>query len=137
QDLDLHEIRKLPIECLHALVESRNIVFDVRAQQSFHVVVRELRFEFPKNSGRIAKELAERRTHTGLRPRAFEQNAIEDFDLIKMVALRLKELPPLFNRSFHNRVVISREGYVGPVRLEEILVDVKAGAKGFQSRLQS
>ena len=51
-----------------------------------------------------------------------------------MVALRLKELPTLFNRSFHNRVVIFREGYVGPVRLEEILVDVKAGAKGFQSR---
>ena len=54
-----------------------------------------------------------------------------------MVALRLKELPTLFNRSFHNRLVIFREEYVGPVRLEELLVDVKAGAKGSQSRLQS
>jgi hypothetical protein len=31
------------------------------------------------------------------RPGAFEQYAVEDFNLIKMVALRLKELPSLVN----------------------------------------
>ena len=97
QDLDLHEVRELPSECLHALVEPRNIALDLAAQQRLHVVVRELRFQFVDGPGRIAKELAERRAHAGLRPRAFEQNAVEDLDLIKMVALRLKELAPLLD----------------------------------------
>ena len=30
QDLDLHEVRKLPSECLHALVESSKIVLNMR-----------------------------------------------------------------------------------------------------------
>ena len=32
QDFDLHEVRKLPSECLHALVEPRNIALDLAAQ---------------------------------------------------------------------------------------------------------
>ena len=32
QDLDLHEVRKLPSECLHALVESSKIALDMRTQ---------------------------------------------------------------------------------------------------------
>ena len=54
-----------------------------------------------------------------------------------MVALRLKELPPLLDGRFHNRVVIFCERYVGPVRFEEILVNVEAWAEGFQSGFQS
>ncbi len=54
-----------------------------------------------------------------------------------MVALGFKELSPLLDRRFHDGVVIFGERYVGPVRLEEILVNVEAWAKGFQSRLQS
>ena len=50
-----------------------------------------------------------------------------------MVALRFKELPPLLDGRFHNRVVIFGERYVGPVRLEEILVNMEAWAEGFQS----
>ena len=53
-----------------------------------------------------------------------------------MVALRFKELPPLLDGRFHNRVVIFGERYVGPVRFEEVLVNVEAGAKRFQRRLQ-
>ena len=44
QDLDLHEVRELPRECLHALVEPSNIVLDMRTQQRFHAVVCELHF---------------------------------------------------------------------------------------------
>src|ERR1700722_4157569 len=46
QDFDLHEIRKLPSECLHVLVESLKIALDMRPQQLLHAVVGELRFEF-------------------------------------------------------------------------------------------
>jgi hypothetical protein len=56
----LHEIRELSSECLHALVEPCEIALDVRTQQ------RELRFQFTDGSGRIAKELGERRAHAGL-----------------------------------------------------------------------
>ena len=136
QDFDLHEVRELPSECLHALVEPRNIALDLAAQQRLHAVVRELRLQFADGPGRIAKEPAECRAHAGLRPRAFEQNAVEDLDLIKMVALRLKELAPLLDGRCHNRVVISGERNVGPVRLEEILVNMEAWAEGFQSGFQ-
>jgi hypothetical protein len=54
-----------------------------------------------------------------------------------MVTLGFKELPALIDRRFHNRVVIFREGYVRAIRLEEILVNMEARAKGFQRRLQS
>ena len=43
QDLDLHEIRKLPSECLHVLVEPLKIALDMRPQQRLHAVVGELR----------------------------------------------------------------------------------------------
>jgi len=46
QDLDSHEIRKLPSECLHVPVESLKIALDMRPQQLLHAVVGELRFEF-------------------------------------------------------------------------------------------
>ncbi|MFI5103253.1 MAG: hypothetical protein ACHP9V_07805, partial [Terriglobales bacterium] len=32
QDLDLHEVRELPSECLHALVKAGNITLDLAAQ---------------------------------------------------------------------------------------------------------
>src|ERR1700688_2043693 len=67
---------------------------------------------------------------------AFEQNAVEDFNLIKMVALRFKELPPLVDSRLHNRVVIRCERYVGAVRFEEVLVNVEAWAKRFECRFQ-
>ena len=42
QDLDLHEIRKLPSEYLHALVEPSKIVLDMTTQQRLHAVIGEL-----------------------------------------------------------------------------------------------
>ena len=53
-----------------------------------------------------------------------------------MVALRFKELPPLVDRRFHNRVVICCERYVGAVRFEEVLVNMEAWAKRFERRFQ-
>ena len=95
QDLDLHEIRELPDECLHALIEAPTVVFDMRAQQRLHAVAGELRLQFSNRARGVPKQASERRAHSGFRPSAFEQNAIEDFHLIKTVALRLKELSPL------------------------------------------
>jgi hypothetical protein len=97
QDLDLHEIRELPDECLHALIEAPTVVFDMRAQQRLHAVVGELRLQFSNRARGVPKQASERRAHSGFRPSAFEQNAIEDFHLIKTVALRLKELSPLLD----------------------------------------
>ena len=53
-----------------------------------------------------------------------------------MVALRFKELSPLVDRRFHNRIVIFCEGYIGAVRFEEVLVNVEAWAKRFECRFQ-
>ena len=93
-------------------------------------------FEFANRARWIAQEASERRADAGLRPGAFEQDAVEDFNLIKMVPLRFKELPPLVDRRFHNRVVICCERYVGAVRFEEVLVNVEAWAKRFERRFQ-
>jgi hypothetical protein len=42
QDFDLHEIRKLPSECLHVLFEPSKIPLDMRTQERLDVVVGEL-----------------------------------------------------------------------------------------------
>ncbi len=136
QDFDLHEVRKLSNKCLHALIEAPNIVLDMRAQQRLHAVAGELRLQLANRASGISEKASERRAHAGLRSRSFEQDAVENLHLIKMVALCFKELPPLLDRRFHNRVVVFGEGYVGPVRLEEILVNMEAWAERFQRRFQ-
>src|ERR1035438_8474943 len=97
QHFNLHEVGKLAGECLHLLVQPRQLVLDLGTQQYLHAVVGELRPEFANSSGRIAEELRECRADAALRPRPFKDDGIEDFDLIEMVALRLKELSPLFD----------------------------------------
>ncbi len=134
QNLDLHEVCELPSECLHVLVEPLKIALDMRPQQRLHAVVGELRFEFGNRAFWIAQQASERRPDAGLRPGAFEQDAVEDLNLIKMVSLAFKELSPLIDRCLHNRVVIRCEWDVRSIRLEEILVDVEAWAKRFKRR---
>src|SRR5580700_8822295 len=53
-----------------------------------------------------------------------------------MVALGFKELSSLVNSRLDNGVIICCERYVGPVRFEEVLVNMEDWAKGFQRRLQ-
>src|SRR5277367_1744389 len=53
-----------------------------------------------------------------------------------MLPLGFKELSSLVDSCFDNGVVISREWYVRTIRFEEVLVDMEAWAKGFQSCLQ-
>ena len=65
-----------------------------------------------------------------LRPRTFEHDHIEDFDSVEPVALGLEELPPLVNCRVDEFVIVGGERNLGPVRLEEILVDVEAFAEG-------
>src|ERR1019366_4054027 len=108
----------------------------MRAKQRLHAVAGELRLQLANRASGIAEKASERRAHAGLRSRSFEQDAVENLHLIKAVALRLKELSPLLDGRFHNRVVVFREWYVGTVRLEEILVNVEAGARRLQRRIQ-
>ena len=136
EHFDLHEVGKLPDECLDSLLEPRKVALDLRAQQGLHAAVGELRFQFVDGSGWIAEETGQRRSHAGLRPCAFEQNAVEDFDLIEMVALGLKELPPLVDGRFHDGIVIAGERNLWPVRFEEILIDMEARAEGFERSFQ-
>jgi hypothetical protein len=126
QNLNLHEVGELASECLDVLIEPSNIVLDMGAQQRLSccrwrtaLVVRQQR-----QPDRARGERAPFSRH--LRPVALKQNAIEDFNLIKMVALCCKELPPLVDSCFHNRIVIRRERYVGALRFEEVLVDMEA-----------
>ena len=46
QYFNLHEVGKLPDECLDSLFQPRNILFDLRAQQGLHAAVDELRLQF-------------------------------------------------------------------------------------------
>jgi hypothetical protein len=50
----LHEIRELPRECLHVLVEPLKIVLDMRTQQRLHAVVAELGSQFANRASGIA-----------------------------------------------------------------------------------
>src|ERR1035437_6640680 len=97
----------------------------------------ELGAEFAERAGRVAKELGEVRTDPALRARPFKDDGIEDFDLIELVAFALEELPPLVDGGFNDRVVVPCKRYIGAIRFEEVLVDVKAGAECFQRGLQS
>jgi hypothetical protein len=136
QDLDLHEIRKLPSECLHVLVEPRRSRSICERNNVFMLSLVNCDFSSPIAPAGSRKRRAKRRADAGLRPGAFEQDAVEDFNLIEMVALRFKELPPLVDGRFHNRVVICCERYVGAVRFEEVLVNMEAWAKRFERRFQ-
>src|SRR5579871_1381443 len=68
--------------------------------------------------------------------RTFEQDAIEDFDLIKVVTFGFEELPALIDRCVYDRIVVFGEGYVGAIRFEQILVNMKARPKRFECGFQ-
>jgi len=53
----------------------------------------------------------ERRADTGFGTRPFEQDAIEDFDLIEAVALRLEKLSALIDGCLDNGIVICGKRY--------------------------
>ncbi len=136
QDFDLHEVGKLTCKCMYLLVEPRQFVLNLRAKQDLHAVVGELRSQFTNGSSRIAEESGEGRADAALRARAFQNDGIEDFNLIEMVAFRLKELSSLVDGGVYNRIAILGKGDVGAVRFEEILIDVEAGTEGFQGRFE-
>ncbi|MGA7522595.1 MAG: hypothetical protein WBW84_08930 [Acidobacteriaceae bacterium] len=118
------------------LFKARKIVLDLRAQQRLHSVVGELRLQLVHGASGIAEELSKCRSHSGLRPRSFKQNAVENLDLKEPVGFLLEESPPLVHGCLHNWIVIAGEGYFRPVGLEKILVDMEAGAERLERGLQ-
>src|ERR1035441_10486621 len=82
QDLDLNEITELPRECLDALFKRRNIAFNLRPQELLHAAVGELRLEFIDRSGRITEQAGKCGFHASLRTHTFENDAIENLNLI-------------------------------------------------------
>ena len=56
QNVDLHEVRKLPSKSMHLLFELANVTLDMSAQQRLHAVVRELCSKFFHRTCGIAKE---------------------------------------------------------------------------------
>jgi chemotaxis response regulator CheB len=107
KNLDLHEVAQLARECLHALAELREVALDLRAQQRLHAVADKLRLQLSARASGIAEEARECGHQAGLRARAFEQDAIEDFDLIEVVALRLEELLALLDGRLHDWIVVA------------------------------
>ncbi len=112
------------------------VLLDLRAQQRLHAVVGELRPQLPHSTGRIAEKTTEGCAQAGLRPCAFEQYAIEDFNLIEMVSLLLEELLALLDGRLHHEIVIAGKGNLRPVLLEEILIHMEAGAEVLQRGLK-
>src|SRR5487761_1304092 len=112
---NLHEIGKLAGESLDALFQPRKVMFNLRAQQSFHAAVGKLRSQLANGSGGIMEHPGQRSAYPSFGSRTFEHGAVEDFNLIKMVALRLEELPSLVVGRFHNRIVISTKRNFGTV----------------------
>ena len=131
-----NSIATLANECLDALFQPCQVMFNLRAQQCLHAAVGKLRLDLANGSSGIAEEPGHRHAQAGLRPRAFEQYRVVDFNLIEMVALRLEKLPPLVDGGFHNGVVISAERNLRTVRLQEILIDVETRAERFERRFQ-
>jgi hypothetical protein len=72
----------------------RQVLLDLRPQERFHAAAGELRLQFADGAGGIMEESSESRAHAGLRPRSLKRDAVEDLDLIELVALCFKELPP-------------------------------------------
>ena len=136
ENRDLNEVGELPGECLHALVEPGEVGLNLRPQQRLHAVVGELGAEFANGSGRIVEEASDGRADALLRPCSFQQHDIEDLDLIEAVAFRLEEAAALVDSGFDNWIVVAGKRNLGPVRFEEILVDVEAGAERLESGLQ-
>jgi hypothetical protein len=136
QHLHVHEVGELPDERLHPLFELCQIMLDLRAEQRLHAVVGELHSQLTDCAGRIAEKAGQSRADAGLRPRAFKDDAIENLDLIQMVALRLEELAALLDGRLHNWIVIAGERYLGTVLFEEVLIDMEAGAEGFERGFQ-
>src|SRR5258708_38695044 len=68
--------------------------------------------------------------------RAFEQNAIEDFNRIKVIAPGLKELPPVVHLSLDHCVWVVGEWNLWAACFEQVLVDVKTGAERLECGLQ-
>jgi hypothetical protein len=94
QNLDLHEIGELPRECLDALVEPCEVAsICVRSSVFMLLLVNCVFNSFIAPAGSRNRRASG--ADAGLRPRAFEHDAIEDLDLIEPVALGLEELPPL------------------------------------------
>ena len=74
--------------------------------------------------------------HALFRACAFEQDHVEDLDLIERSRFASKKLATLVDGGLHNRIVIAGKRDLRTVRLEEILVDMEAWPKGFESRFQ-
>ena len=115
--LDLHEVGELPDECLYSLFQPRQVLLDLRPQERFHAAAGELSLQFADGAGGIMEEPGEGRAHAGLRPRSFKEDAIEDLDLVEVVALRFKELASLVDGRSNNRIVVVGEGNLRPVLL--------------------
>ena len=71
-----------------------------------------------------------------LRPCPFEQNHIENFDSIETFALGLKELATLFDGGPYHCIFVASERNLWPVRLEQVLIDMKTGTECLECRFQ-
>ena len=59
QNLDPHEVGELAHECLHLLLEPRQVALDLRPQQRLHPVVGELGFQLVDSACRVMEEPAQ------------------------------------------------------------------------------
>jgi hypothetical protein len=58
-----------------------------------------------------------------------EENAIEDFDLIEVIALCSEELAPMVDLGLYDGVIVAFERDLWPVRFEQVLIHTEAWAE--------
>src|SRR6266568_1062655 len=62
---DWHEIGELAHECLHTLLQPRQIALDLRPEQCFHALVAELGLQLAQATNRITEEPRQGGAHAG------------------------------------------------------------------------
>ena len=84
-----------------------------------------------------SRQLCESGCNAGLGSCSFNDDRVEDFDIEQAVKFLAEEFFSLVNRRLHNRIVGLFERNVGPVCLEQVLIDMEAGPKDLEGRFES
>src|SRR6185437_16994754 len=106
EERDPHKISELASEGLNALIEPGQVGFNLQSKQRLHTIVRELSSKFSYSSRWVGEETSNGGPNPSFRSRAFKEDDVKDFDLVKVVTLRFEESPTLLDSGLHYRIVV-------------------------------
>jgi hypothetical protein len=109
----------------YSALDTGQVLLDLRPKQPSHTVAGELSFERAHCAPRVAEHLGEGSREAAFRLGPLDQNAVKDFYLIEVIALRFKEPLSLIDGRLHYGAIVLGEWDLGPIALQEVLVDVE------------